>query len=84
MSDLRKFVHRNMNIQLNRQDRNSGIDIFQFILQRMRRRAEEQFENRGDNGQNAESDADSQPSHNTSDDDDSDLDHSQFNSCNAS
>ncbi len=85
MSDLRKFVHRNINIQLNRQDRNSGIDIFQFILQRMRRRAEEQFENRGDDEPDAASDADSQPSNATSDDDDdSDLDHSQFNSCNAS
>lgn len=74
-----------MNIQLNRQDRNSGIDIFQFILQGMRRRAEEQFENRADDEQEAASDADSPPSNNnTSDDDDSDLDHSQFNSCNAS
>lgn len=83
MSDLRKFVHRNMNIQMNRQDRNSGIDIFQFILQRMRRRAEEQFENRG--GPDAGSDADSQPANDASDDDDdSDLDHSHFNSCNAS
>lgn len=73
-----------MNIQLNRQDRNSGIDIFQFILQRMRRRAEEQFENRADDEQDAASDADSPPSNNSSDDDDSDLERSQFNSCNAS
>lgn len=73
-----------MNIQLNRQDRNNGIDIFQFILQRMRRRAEEQFENRADNEPDGGSDADSQPSNNTSDGDESDLDHRQFNSCNAS
>lgn len=50
----------------------------------MRRRAEEQFENRGNDGQDAVSDADSQPTINSSDDDESDLDHSQFNSCNAS
>lgn len=85
LSDVKKFVSRNINIQLNRQDRNSGIDIFQFILQRMRmRRAQEQFENRNDEEQGEGSDADSQSSNNSSDDEDSDLDHSQFNSCNAS
>lgn len=70
-----------MNVQLNRHsDRNTGIDIFQFILQRMRRRAAEQFENRGDHDDEASQS--SIPS--TSDDDDMVVDHNQLNSCNAS
>lgn len=82
MKDVRKFVSRNMNIQMNRQDRNSGIDIFQFILQRMRMRtAEEQYENRDEDEQG--SDADSQPSNSSSSDDD-EFDQRRLNACNTS
>lgn len=70
---------------MNRQDRNSGIDIFQFILQRMRMRtAEEQFENRDDDEPESVSDPDSQPTNNSSDDDDSDIGPRRLNACNTS
>lgn len=82
LTDLKKFVQRNTNVQLNRpSNRHTGVDIFQFILQRMRRRAAEQFI-RGDH------EASQSSITSTSDDDpevdDIIIDRSQLGSCNPS
>lgn len=80
---MKKYVHRNINVQLSRNaDRNSGMDFIQFIVDRMRRRAEEGFENRGD-------DEASQSFHNDTSDEENDIgdnsmDTYELNPCNTS
>lgn len=76
-------MQRNINIQMSRHsDRNTGIDIFQFILQRMRRRAEIQFESTGEPGDDDDIGESDTSSNDTTDEENNDA--LQINSCNPS